>query len=191
MPISVELEVHGVARYFTRGDELLEWLIGHAPNNARTSNARRWQTPNSLSPVSPQLPWMPQQEALTAKDLEERIGQWEKKVRGNWSDCEDHLAATAWPGLKFLVRNTGEVFLNDVQIIITITGARGLEWIAVDRFKKAKLFPPVIPPAPNPYASAIDLDTYDAIRPPGYPISWRNLDRDYQLFGGSGSGTSV
>lgn len=126
-------------------------------------------------------PWHRVLQPLSAEQLERRVVRWEREVREKWPECEHHLAATSWPGLKFRVHNTGEVFLNDVQIIIiTISGVLGLQWKRPESFKMEKLFPPLIPPQPD-FLGGIDLSDFGRVRPRGYPITWRNLENAVEI----------
>lgn len=175
LPISVDLDIIGSVRRLVGGEEVLDWWLEDAAEKARQRRIRSSQESLRNPAGALQLSWMqPTPEPLTEDELEERIERWERRVRLTWPDAEDHLASTAWPGLQFRLRNTGEVFLNDVQVIITISGVRGLPYLHRDRFDQAKLLPPVIPAQTEPYA--VDLSFYDELRIADYPVTWKNLD---------------
>lgn len=176
LPIAVELDIIGNARHLVGGEQVLDWWLVHAAEQERTQHARNRQ-PSALNPASAlRMPWMESApKVLTEAELEERIERWERRVRRTWTESEDHLAATTWPGLRFRLRNTGEVFLNDVQVIITIDGVRGLQCLHLDRFEQAKLLPPVIPATRDPY-TGIDPSFYDDLRIADYPVTWKSLN---------------
>ncbi|XVA03369.1 hypothetical protein ACQ86I_06440 [Prescottella equi] len=181
VPIAVELDIIGSARRFVGGGEVLDWWLEHAAEKERQRHARSRQE-HAENPISAlRLQWMqPAPTPLTETEIEERIERWERRVRQAWPESEDHLAATAWPGLRFRLRNTGQVFLNDVQVIITIEGVRGLQSLHRDRFEQAKLLLPVIPARRDPYAG-VDPSFYDDLRIADYPVTWKNLDDSVEI----------
>lgn len=188
MPISIVLEVLGAARYFTRSEDIRDWYLQSAASKAREKVSGSGQSGTSADTLSlgqsavarafsNAHPGMRPAQPKTAAQLDQRIEHWEREVRRAWPECEQYLAATAWPGLKLRVHNTGEVFLNDVQIIITISGVFGLHWKNPDRFRRAKLFPPVIPPQRDPFSvGGIDPSDLETLRVRDYPVKWQNLD---------------
>ncbi|CCW14437.1 hypothetical protein EBESD8_50060 [Rhodococcus aetherivorans] len=182
LPIAVELDILGSARRFVGSEEVLDWWLEHAPEKERQRHVRsrqeHVQNPISALRLLPMQP--PAPTPLTKTELEQRIERWERRVRQAWTESEDHLAATAWPGLRFRLRNTGEVFLNDVQAIITIEGVRGLQYLHRDRFEQAKLLPPVFPARRDPYAW-VEPGFYDDLRIADYPVTWKNLDDSVEI----------
>lgn len=174
MPIDVELEIIGAARHLSDTDEILEWWLAYAEGEARKNLTRRREDRVSLLTLSPPMPWIKaSKEPSTEDELDERLIIWEKEVRGGWTESLHHLAATAWEGLRFQVRNTGGAFLNDVQIIVTIHEAQGIAWRLPDRFDEDRLFPPVVPDPVDMWASTPEL--LDDFRNTSYPVSWRNV----------------
>lgn len=189
MPISVNLEVLGAARYFTGSEDIRDWHLQDAAGKAREQFRGSGHRDNPLagtlaaSAISsafyqgrqPPQPKSPAQ-------LEQRIVRWEREIRETWPECEHYLASNAWPGLKFRVNNTSEVFLNDVQIIITIDGAFGLPWRNPRNFRRSKLFPPVVPPQSDPFlVSGVDPSELESLRSRDYPIKWQNLDNAIEI----------
>ncbi|EQM29986.1 hypothetical protein N601_30105 [Rhodococcus erythropolis DN1] len=180
LPIAIELEIIGTARHLVGGEDVRDWWLEHAAEKERARHTRNRQQ-TALNPAITRMQWM--QSALpplTEADLEERIERWEREVRRRWAESEDHLASTTWPGLRFRLKNTGEVFLNDVQVIITISGVRGLQCLHLDRFDQAKLLSPVIPAPKDPYAG-IDPSFYDDLRIADYPVTWKSLDDSVEI----------
>ncbi len=88
-------------------------------------------------------------------------------------------------GLEVSSAQHREVFLNDVQIIITINGVFGLAWKNPDRFNWSKLFPPLShsPPGRDPFLVAgVSPSNLDNLRPPrDYPIKWQNLHNAIEI----------
>lgn len=120
MPISMELEVLGAARYFTQSDALRDWHLqngaskareevggsGHSNDtNADTLSFGQSAVARALSNAVHHGMRPPQPQ--TAAQLDRRIEIWKREVHTTWPECEQYLAATAWPGLKFRVHNTG------------------------------------------------------------------------------------
>ena len=49
------------------------------------------------------------------------------------------MAGAACSGLKFTIENVETSFLNNVEIVLTFTGARGVDWRAADAFELDKM----------------------------------------------------
>jgi len=167
IPISVDLEIVGEVGYFLRGDELREKYIQNEAAEARNKQTQ----PAKPLPAYAAALGLHSSPPPTAEQIEARIERWSTQLRDNWEKHEDHLASTAWPGLEFKVHNTGEVFLNDVRIVITIDGVRGLKWKDPGQFEFYELCPPLYPTQKGPLG---DIWVPEPLRP-HHPVKWKNL----------------
>ncbi|MBF6083876.1 hypothetical protein IU485_21130 [Nocardia cyriacigeorgica] len=181
LPISIDLVIDGTACHIVGDstescDDYLEWWLDHAAESERAR--RREKLPDTHPPTFAAFapPWGPakQPAAMTDEQFEAHLERWRRRTRAQWPKAVDYLAAHASPGLRFRVRNTGNAYLNDVQITVKICGGRGLAWKDPDRFDFDELFPPVVKPAPDPF----DNRWLDGLRPKDYPIDWENVEDD-------------
>lgn len=182
MPIEVELEILGSALHFSDSTEMLEWWLDDAAGKERKRLQGQATTQLPLSVNF--APWVKHPKApSTQEELDEHLVRWENQVRAGWTDSLDHLAAAGRAGLKFRLRNTGNVFLNDVQIILTIPDVRGVWWKDRDLFDEDKLFPPVLPAPIDPLdpANLYHQDYLDDYRMADYPVSWRNIGKAVEI----------
>lgn len=178
-PIEVDLEIDGIARYFTQADSdrLRTLHLERAAEEAwEQHRARRAPLPPALAGMSEfrNLP-----EPLTDQQFQKKLDLWREQVEEHWTDSVDHLAATAWPGLGFRVRNLGNVYLNHVKVVITIRGARGVRYQRPESFSYDKLCPPVFKRSRGglfDHSSALDALKAFPLVPKGYPVGWRDRD---------------
>ncbi|QVI22924.1 hypothetical protein KHQ06_08150 [Nocardia tengchongensis] len=107
----------------------------------------------------------------------ERIERWRAKVVDQWPESLDYLAAMAWPGCQFRVRNVGNAYLNHVQVVITVAGARGIECLKIEGFDQDKVLLPFSSPQQSLFA-APDMSYFHThkLRKKDYPVSWENGD---------------
>lgn len=190
-PIDVSLSIDGAARYFSDSDDAKSTFIAALSDQQRQKFDAATERAQTEAPIGAPLLKLPTLSSLlgvesdpqprTRADLDARLDKWSEEVRGGWSDSEQYLAAIAWPGVRLRLRNIERVFLNDVQVIITIKGAQGLDWEERDAFDFKKFIPPFTPPSKSPYDYSIPPEVMDyskGLQLAGAPLTWENVDDD-------------
>ncbi|ORW03309.1 hypothetical protein AWC13_02475 [Mycobacterium kubicae] len=81
--------------------------------------------------INPPTPPQPLDEA----QITERVAAYRAGLEARWPACRDYLAGVAWPGLRFRIKNEARSFLNDVQVILTFHGARGVNFEDLEGFR--------------------------------------------------------
>src|SRR5699024_3443233 len=64
---------------------------------------------------------------LTDGDITAEVIEYKDALAGRWDDCREYLLGFAGIPLQFRIKNLEKSFLNNVQIVITVPGARALE----------------------------------------------------------------
>ncbi|MCK8616713.1 hypothetical protein [Gordonia sp. C13] len=181
-PILVSAEVVGVARTFDFSDQVLESLIEIEREDLikqrdklieRSKKPQRVQTamtPGLLEALGLGLSEPHTQPPMSDDEIARRVNTLREELTSRWGQCQDYLAAIAWPALHFEITNQEKSFLNNVQIILTFHGARGLEYAAIDTFKWERLKDPSWEPPAGPFGHVVQ--NFPRINPAGYPISW-------------------
>ncbi len=126
----------------------------------------------------PNIPGMseppPPPEPLTDEQIEAKVAEYRAALAARWPSCRDYLAGIAWAGLQFRIKNLAKSFLNDVQVILTFHGARGVDWEDQDEFELLKVQDPNYVPTRNPLYYTMPLPR---LAPPSdYPVEWRHND---------------
>ncbi|MGB3352000.1 MAG: hypothetical protein WBB00_04425 [Mycobacterium sp.] len=188
-PIDVALSIDGSARYFSDGDAASSTLIAAISDQQKrefdeAAEAARKESPFGVRPLNlPNLSSLlgveydPQPRTRT--DLDTLLDEWSQDVQEGWDDSEQYLAAIAWPGTRLRLRNIERVFLNDVQVKITIKGAQGLDWEERDAFDFDEFIPRVTPPRTplfDPYIPPPAMDYSTGLQFAGAPLAWENVD---------------
>ena len=88
----------------------------------------------------------PEPEPLTEEQINEKVVAFRSEFQARWGACRDYLAATAFPGLMFRLRNVGP-FLSKPQVNFTFHGARGVDYENNESFDWYKLQDPSWEPA--------------------------------------------
>lgn len=187
LPIDVELSIDGPARYFSDSDIAREKFIAVIGDRERSrfdeaDAAARKKSPLGVAPIYLPRGFGPLDDSpppRTRAQLDERLKRWAEEVRRSWTDSEQYLAAIAWPGLRLRLRNVGRVFLNDVQVIITITGAQGLDWEERDAFELGEFVTPFDPPRRSALDSVLMSSAVDyskGLQLADAPVTWENTD---------------
>jgi hypothetical protein len=119
-------------------------------------------------------------EPLTEEQILEAVAQYRAALESRWPSCRDYLAGTAWPGLRFRIKNEAKSFLTDVQVILTFHGALGVDFKDLEEFEFEKV------QDPN-WERPVDWRYHSNPvapmgRPSDHPIEWRhNDDGDLQV----------
>jgi hypothetical protein len=172
-PIAVDLEIEGSAFRFTDGTDVRERHIAEAAERAREEDVDK---PSNVGYL-PTLHLPQYMGGAVARpsgaELERHIEQWETSVRKKWTACEDHLAATGGQALTFRLINNSQALLNDVQVVVTIRGVRGTDWLGPEHGDIDKVLPPVFAPARNPLVG-YDSAQFETLRFKDYPLTWKS-----------------
>lgn len=168
--IAIDLEITGSAQYFEDGADLRDiWLQA---GSERAEAAASQPAPSSF-PLAARFMWDSDRQQLSASEVEQWIDRWKSEIRANWSKYEDHLAETGLRPLGFRLINRSQAFLQDVEVIITIQGARAVHWLGPEYFDDDKLFAPVFPPQSS-YVAGIDPAEMAKVRLKDYPTSFKS-----------------
>ncbi|OBH30814.1 hypothetical protein A5692_18515 [Mycobacterium sp. E342] len=115
-------------------------------------------------------------EPLSEEQIQEKVGRYSAGLEARWPACRDYLASVAWPALRLRISNAAESFLNDVQVIITFHGARGVSFEGLAAYEFMKVQDPGWTPPSDPLYAAVSMPVRRMRRPDGYPIEWRHND---------------
>lgn len=177
MPIAIELGIDGAARYFRDSRQACETYIRYNTDQALAEHAeeaeRRRATPRPIYRFS--IPGMPNPAPQpTQEELRTQLTTWQRLTRDGWAESERYLAAHAWPGLQFRIKNVGDVYLNNVQVIITIDGAQGLRWEHEEEFDADEFVSPIWPKRQDPWNHMASIRSVTRAN----SVSWRNTSDD-------------
>jgi hypothetical protein len=144
-PMIVRAAVKGTAVAFTDEDAVINVLVATHENQVRERSEEaqqpRGHIPRLLaSPgiaglyasVGPQAPEPPK--VLSENEINATVQAYRGALENDWDWSRDYLAGAARAGLKFTIENVETSFLNNVEIVLTFTGARGIDWAASDAF---------------------------------------------------------
>lgn len=188
LPIQVELKIGGPARYFTDSEGARERYITNVSDQQRKKLEKEAEPPANRFGIKPvqidithaAMYGSPPPVPRNAEQVEQGLQEWADRVRDNWESSESYLAARAWAPLQFELQNVGEVFLNAVQVIITIDNAFGVAWKGEEAFEFDECIEPFVKPTRSPYF-APPMPNLSGLRTRDYPISWKNVDEQGQV----------
>ena len=89
--------------------------------------------------------------ALTDGEITAEVIEYKDALAGRWNDCREYLMGFAGIPLQFRIKNLEKSFLNNVQIVITVPGARALESSNPEDFHIQRLQDPSWQPYRGPY----------------------------------------
>lgn len=115
-------------------------------------------------------------EPLSDDEIQELVDAYRAEIEDRWPACRDYLAGTAWPALRVHVDNQAESFLNDVQIILTFHGARGVDFQGIESFEFEKVRDPAWQPPSDPRFGRVTVPIPRLARRDDYPIEWQHND---------------
>ncbi|GFG65430.1 hypothetical protein MKUB_29200 [Mycobacterium kubicae] len=122
--------------------------------------------------INPPTPPQPLDEA----QITERVAAYRAGLEARWPACRDYLAGVAWPGLRFRIKNEARSFLNDVQVILTFHGARGVNFEDLEGFRIRQGSGPELAASGGPAVLYRTAGYAPAGPPSDYPIEWRHND---------------
>ncbi len=121
-------------------------------------------------------------EPLSDDEIQERVDEYRAELEARWPACRDYLAGAAWPALRVHIENQAESFLNDVQIILTFRGARGVDFEGMGSFEFEKVRDPDWQPQSDPRFGRVAMPVPRLARRDDYPFEWgHNDDGDLQV----------
>lgn len=146
----VNAAVAGTAVTFFGEDAVVDLLVDVHENQVRerseTAKQSKSRTPSildrfnpaglyqSLGIAEPEPP-----KVLSEIEIDESVQAYRETIEADWKWSRGHLAGAACSGLKFTIENVETSFLNNVEIVLTFTGARGVDWRAADAFELDKM----------------------------------------------------
>ncbi|MEN4446606.1 hypothetical protein ACJH6J_11055 [Mycobacterium sp. SMC-18] len=149
-PMIVNAAVAGTAVTFFGEDAVVDLLVDVHENQVRerseTAKQSKSRTPSildrfnpaglyqSLGIAEPEPP-----KVLSEIEIDESVQAYRETIEADWKWSRGHLAGAACSGLKFTIENVETSFLNNVEIVLTFTGARGVDWRAADAFELDKM----------------------------------------------------
>ncbi len=184
--ILVGVQVHGVAGTFTDVDAYFDSLVEMEKEDLLERNAELRDRPPPLSAITPVVlrslgyePTDEQREPLTDDQIESHISNLRAGLATRQSQCQEYLAAIAWPALHFDIENRAESFLQDVEVILTFRNGRGVKFLGPDKFELERLKDPSWKRPRRQFESVNYLQDFV---PAGYPVSWdHNNDGDLEV----------
>lgn len=146
----VKAAVAGTAVTFFDEDAVVDLLVDAHENQVRerseTAKQSESRTPSILDSFNPAglyqsigvaEPEPPK--VLSESEIEESVRAYRETIEADWEWSRGYLAGAAYSGLKFTMENVETSFLNNVEIVLTFTGARGVDWRAADAFELDKM----------------------------------------------------
>lgn len=149
-PMIVNASVVGAAVVFSEEDAVVSFLAEVHENQVRersvTATRPQSGTPSLLDGFKPAglfqsltAPEPEQPKVLTESEIGESVRAYRETIEADWEWSRGYLAGAAWSGLKFTIENVETSFLNNVEIVLTFTGARGVDWLPADDFELDKM----------------------------------------------------
>lgn len=119
---------------------------------------------------------------LTEEEIQAQVDAYRSELTARWQSCRDYLAGAAWPALRLRIDNQAESFLNDVEIILTFRGARGIDYEGMDDFDYRKVEDPDWQPPYDPRFGGMPMPIPRLAPPDDYPLEWEhNEDGDLEV----------
>ncbi|WP_415678800.1 hypothetical protein [Tsukamurella hominis] len=180
----LEVDVHmGVAGWAVLDDDnkLREALLDYADQQRREAADAPQLDPLTAAlmrgpfgrPAEPPPP-------PTAAELDQQQAEERKQVERDWPSAIGYMAARGLPLLQVTLTNRQLSFLEDVELVATIAGARGVRFTGTDFVLEKMLDPEWRRPAGPGGAVALDFDDLAYLRPDG-AVTWRNRDASGSL----------
>ena len=144
-PMIVKASVAGTAVTFTDEDAVINVLVDTYENQIRERSEEAKQSGAGISSIvgfnpaglyeslglaGPEPP-----KVLSEEEIDDNVQAYREVLETDWDWSRDYLAGAAWSGLKFTIENAETSFLNNVEIVLTFTGAHGVDWSAADAFE--------------------------------------------------------
>lgn len=184
VPLNIQLKIDGAGRSFADGADLRKLLLEAAAESDR-------ENANQLRNVSPDqaarqamLTRVLRQEAPpeppTPEQVEVGIAGRQAVAEREWPRIEDYVAGFFSPALHFTVTNVAASFLYDVKVVITFTGAHGVENRYIDDFEYERLLDPDYE-RPQSIYDPMPMSAFVPARPRDYPVEWKNRESGLEV----------
>lgn len=177
-PILVSVDVQGTARAFVHTDEVRDKLVEIYEQDVRERNEENKGAtdPNPLMPriaIAAMGYSEPDRTVLSVDEITANVSNFRERLAARWHSCQDYLAGIAWPAIHFTVTNCEKSFLTDVEVILTLHGARGLEHDDIEEFEWERLKDPNWEPPAGPFGMSA-LSYMPKLTPKDHPVDWRH-----------------
>jgi hypothetical protein len=148
-------------------------ILGTSPlMDALTKDTRSTLSAHRILGIEPPKPPKP----LSEEQIQEKVARYRAELEARWPACRDYLASVAWPALRLRIGNEAESFLNDVEVILTFHGARGIDFEGLAAFEFEKVQDPSWKPPSDPRFGPVTVPMPRLAHPSDYPVDWRHND---------------
>ncbi|SKS74044.1 Uncharacterised protein [Mycobacteroides abscessus subsp. bolletii] len=188
VPFDLALSIEGAALCFLGSDEVREILLD-GDDQARRQDAEEKRKPKAPDPFGSAIPlsakaglfWGQTQDEPppSVEELDQILLARRERIQRQWARCEDYLAAHVGVPISFIVTNSAQAFLHDVQLVVTVAGARGVELEAPGDFNYEQFLDPEYTAPPGPLG--VSLGLLQLPRRPDHPVQWRNRGDTLQI----------
>lgn len=178
VPFDLRLRIEGEAWHFLDGSEVREFLLDGDDQERREDAEERRKPkapePFGLSPLGAHSFWGQQEPPPppSAEELEQILSVRRQRIRRQWARSEDYLAAHVVRPISFVVTNFAAAFLHDVQLVIRVADARGVELESPSDFDFEQFLDPEYSPPAGPLGTSLNLLRLP--RRSDHPVQWRN-----------------
>jgi hypothetical protein len=164
--IAAQMPAWDIASHMSMSD-----LVGHSAILDNLIDMPRIGPPYLPGMEPPKPP-----EPLSEQQIQKKVAQHRAGLEARWPACQDYLAGVAWPPLRLRIWNAAESFLNDVQVIATFHGARGVRFEGLAAYEFMKVQDPSWKPPSHALYAPAPMPVPRMRRPDAYPIEWRHND---------------
>jgi len=184
VPLNIQLNVGGVGQRFVDGEDLRELLLEAAAESDREdANQLRNMSPDDAQRAAVLARVLHQEvpsQPPTPEQTEAGIARRKMVAEREWPRIEDYVAGLFFPAMHFTVRNVAASFLYDVKVVITFTGAHGVENLHIDEFEYEKLLDPDYE-RPQSIYEPMSMLAFVPARPRDYPVEWKNKESGLEV----------
>lgn len=184
VPLNIQLKIDGVGQNFVDGEELRELLLEAAAESDReNADQLRNMSPDDAlrqSMLARVLGQEAPSEPPTPEQIEVGIVGRKSVAEREWPRIEDYVAGFFSPALRFTVTNVAASFLYDVKVVMTFTGAHGVEKRYIDDFEFERLLDPDYE-RPQSIYDPMRMSAFVPARPRDYPVEWKNRESGLEV----------
>lgn len=181
-PMIVKASVHGAAVFFTDEEPVIDVLVELHEKTLRERSDEAKKRDRE-SPLLVNLPAMTDlhkwytgsapepPKVLSEDEISKAVIAHREAVQAGWDWSRGYLAGAAFPGIQFTIENAETAFLNNVEIVLTFAGTRGVDWVSPDTFSLEKLQDSEWTPA-----WGMDPNLYLPVQFKNYPVAYAHND---------------
>lgn len=115
-------------------------------------------------------------EPLSGEQIAAKVNAYKAGLEARWPSCRDYLASVGFAAVHFRIRNEAKNFLNDVEVVLTFLGARGIDFEGLDDFELMKVQDPTWVRSSHNSLYQIAIPPMPLVRPRDFPITLRHND---------------